>query len=96
METTAEPLDPAYADLKDTALLLEFFGSLTLEKRRNMRKKIEESNPGASEEEIKAIFRTALLDAAHQFGRRKCQDEKDSSLSSPLKGKDKGDDVLSL
>ncbi len=94
--TTTEPLHPAYADLKETTLLLEFFGSLTLEKRRDMRKKIQESNPGASEEDIKAIFCTALLDAAHQFGRRKSQDEKDSSLSSPLIGKDKEDGVLSL
>jgi hypothetical protein len=95
-DTTAELLDPAYADLKESALLLEFFGSLTLEGRRDMRKKIQESNPRASEEEIKAIFRTALLDAALQFGRRKSQDEKNSSFSSPLIGKDKGDDELLL
>ena len=55
-DTTADLLDPGYADLKESALLLRFIGSLTLEGRKNMRNKIREANPGASKEEIKGYL----------------------------------------
>ncbi len=39
-DTTADLLDPGYADLRESALLLEFTSSLTQEERTDMRNKI--------------------------------------------------------
>jgi hypothetical protein len=47
-DTTADHLDPGYADLREPALLLKFTSSLTQDERIDMRKRIREANPEAS------------------------------------------------
>jgi hypothetical protein len=59
-----------------------------------MRKKIQDANPGASREELKIIHRDSMLKAALEARKRKSQDAKDFSLSSPLTGRDNEEELL--
>jgi hypothetical protein len=68
--------------------LLEFQRSLTEDEKFAMHDEARKANPGASSKELVAIKRAAMLKAALEARKRKSQDAKDSSLSSPLTGID--------
>jgi hypothetical protein len=72
-DTTKDRSDSGYDGLKQSALLLGCTTSLTQEEKADMRNKIREANPGASSEEIKSIFKAAVLDAALEAQKRKEQ-----------------------
>ncbi len=68
----------------ESVLLLEYARSLTKEEKSDIRRRIQDANSGASEEELKVIHRDAMLKAALEARKRKrIQDAKDASLSLP-------------
>jgi hypothetical protein len=77
--------DPRYLE---SALLVEFQRSLTEDEKFDMHVEVKMANPGASSKELVAIIRAAMLKAALEARKKKSQDAKDVSLSSPLTGKD--------
>jgi hypothetical protein len=90
-EVAADIMDPNHVE---NVLLLEYSYSITQEERIDIRKKVQDTNPGASKGERKIIYRDALLKAALEAQKKKSQDAKDSSLSSPLKGMDNEQEFL--
>jgi hypothetical protein len=79
--------------LKDDYLRMHFSNSLSMEERIERRRQVREENPGVSEDDFKAIYRTRLLEA-RKAQKSKEQDEKDSLLSSSLAEKKKEDELL--
>jgi hypothetical protein len=79
-EVATDLMDPKYLE---SVLLLEYSHSITQEKKTDIRKKIQDANPGASKGELKIIHRDAMLKAVLEARKRKSQDAKDSSLFSP-------------
>jgi hypothetical protein len=61
LEVAADLLDPRYLE---SVLLLEYAYSITKEERSNIRRRIQDANPRASEEELKVIHRDDMLKSA--------------------------------
>ncbi len=52
--------------LKDDYFMMQFSHSLSMTERIERRKRVRKENPGASEEEVKAIYRARLLEEARE------------------------------
>ncbi len=74
--------------------LLDFQRSLTEDEKFDMHEEVKKANPGVTTKELVAIKRATMLKAALEARKRKSQDAKDSSLSSPLTGMDNEEKLL--
>ncbi len=93
MDISSSSLSLAGADketpsLRENVILMDFYRSLSEDEKTNMHVKALEANPGASAKELIVIKCVALWKAIHEAQKKKSQDEKDSSLPSPLIGLD--------
>ncbi len=93
MDTSSSSLSLAGAEketppLREHAILMDFYRSLSLEERTNMHVDALEANPGALAQELIAIKRAALWKAIHEAQKKKSQDENVPSRPSLLIGMD--------
>jgi hypothetical protein len=93
MDTSSSSLSLAGAEketppLREHTILIDFYRSLSVDERTNMYVEALEANPGASAQELIVIKRAALWKTIHEAQKKKSQDEKVSSLPSPLIGMD--------